>query len=802
MSQIWTVETVIAAARNGKLAVPVFQRGAVWDRENKQRLVESLVRGVPIGAFTVWSPANRSGREGAVDFLCESEQLVDSDALIVIDGQQRIRALLEIFTIGAAVTEQDRLDVEAEAPPSPGESKGCGPTVWCVRLSSDGKEIRIAQRELNKKLQDSAQRTWIPIPLLTDETAGYDVPDPGPDAMSIRHNQDSARAEFHNNVKDQHFAKLQQVFSDAISTDLTVVALVERVTARDFQPKYDAAEIISLYTRLNSVGMAMTKTERDLARLAKVTGARVQSALRSVFAEVPHGSASGDPLSRDALLRRAAERLFGVDLFVRVAHIVAAFMTNAAGPGGEWTETSLAEIHAKGRSVELVDTAAALLVAAARVIKQEECNDFQRLAEISRLEPMFALMVRFPDSARADSFLGLLVRKLLFEPGDNHTESRIRTAWSNRYGTPAEVVQAWFADGTAQKQSEEPIFASSLDRASSKRSRWVDLLFWLERRGGKDIVDLPYTPENVGAPSRLLDKRGSEPRINHGWAKGHLLPRSFPRDKEGRSIPDGRSHEVNGIWNLTYMSHEFNGLDGLNNKMPVLAGAKDENLSGRCLADEAHRDYHELWTVWKESLVGSPLACDLDNAKHPVSAKFLAFKTSRLKLLYSAFSNLYPSIVDVVQAARSVDSRMANRLDPSVFDNLCAAGLHRSVACELSEYVARVFRPKSGCWRNVDRPDWSGVVVGLRVHYRCETPGCSREAPWRRTIRIVAGGRTMHVEDSEGCPHRVADLGAGARREIELSAGPTDWASWRAEFLLSADPDVLVPQVSAPPHPT
>lgn len=66
---------------------PAYQCGQVWDAARKRALIESVLRGIPIGALTL---NDRSAAEAAVT--------ADDPLYAVIDGKQRITALREFVT--------------------------------------------------------------------------------------------------------------------------------------------------------------------------------------------------------------------------------------------------------------------------------------------------------------------------------------------------------------------------------------------------------------------------------------------------------------------------------------------------------------------------------------------------------------------------------------------------------------------------------------------------------------------------------------------------------------------------------
>lgn len=90
-SSSFGIPELVMLARQGKLRVPTFQRSFVWDASDVRQLFDSLYRGFPVGTILLW---RRPGEAGSVSFgPIEIEAGETSDALWVVDGQQRITSL-------------------------------------------------------------------------------------------------------------------------------------------------------------------------------------------------------------------------------------------------------------------------------------------------------------------------------------------------------------------------------------------------------------------------------------------------------------------------------------------------------------------------------------------------------------------------------------------------------------------------------------------------------------------------------------------------------------------------------------
>lgn len=87
----YLLEDILTEVARGRVRIPDFQRQFRWQWEDARRLLESIVRGYPIGSLLLWArPAEQqSMRLGALHIDAPA---VD-EALWVVDGQQRLTSL-------------------------------------------------------------------------------------------------------------------------------------------------------------------------------------------------------------------------------------------------------------------------------------------------------------------------------------------------------------------------------------------------------------------------------------------------------------------------------------------------------------------------------------------------------------------------------------------------------------------------------------------------------------------------------------------------------------------------------------
>lgn len=81
------ISTILDHIDSGHMALPEFQRGYVWNREQVRGLIDSLYRRHPVGSLLVWA----TGAEGAPHR--GSGELAPGVVKLLLDGQQRITSL-------------------------------------------------------------------------------------------------------------------------------------------------------------------------------------------------------------------------------------------------------------------------------------------------------------------------------------------------------------------------------------------------------------------------------------------------------------------------------------------------------------------------------------------------------------------------------------------------------------------------------------------------------------------------------------------------------------------------------------
>ena len=102
----FNLEKIKYKIENGDIKIPQFQRDFVWSMEASAKLMDSIIKGYPIGVFTFWKTKERLRSVkniGSIDL----PDIPDSDYVnYVLDGQQRITSIYASIT-GAKVDIYD-----------------------------------------------------------------------------------------------------------------------------------------------------------------------------------------------------------------------------------------------------------------------------------------------------------------------------------------------------------------------------------------------------------------------------------------------------------------------------------------------------------------------------------------------------------------------------------------------------------------------------------------------------------------------------------------------------------------------
>ena len=111
----------------GRIKIPQFQRDFVWDKRQTARLIDSLIKGFPIGTFIFWKTKDTLREVRNIGNITLPETPEGEFVYYVLDGQQRITSLYAVRK-GIRITRQGKtvdyhdIVIDLEADPDSDES--------------------------------------------------------------------------------------------------------------------------------------------------------------------------------------------------------------------------------------------------------------------------------------------------------------------------------------------------------------------------------------------------------------------------------------------------------------------------------------------------------------------------------------------------------------------------------------------------------------------------------------------------------------------------------------------------------
>ena len=96
---------LITEIQKGKIKVPKFQRNFVWSIDKTAKLLDSILKGYPIGTFILWETKERLNDIKNIGNLELPPPPENDKVEYVLDGQQRITSLFSAF-LGAKIQKE------------------------------------------------------------------------------------------------------------------------------------------------------------------------------------------------------------------------------------------------------------------------------------------------------------------------------------------------------------------------------------------------------------------------------------------------------------------------------------------------------------------------------------------------------------------------------------------------------------------------------------------------------------------------------------------------------------------------
>ena len=101
-----TIEDILHEAKSGQIKIPQFQRKFVWSVKDSAKLMDSILKGYPVGSLIYWKTKESLRTVRNVGNFSFPAVPSDDFAYYVLDGQQRITSIIASLT-GQKVNDAD-----------------------------------------------------------------------------------------------------------------------------------------------------------------------------------------------------------------------------------------------------------------------------------------------------------------------------------------------------------------------------------------------------------------------------------------------------------------------------------------------------------------------------------------------------------------------------------------------------------------------------------------------------------------------------------------------------------------------
>lgn len=105
----YKIQTLVDMANDGTLGLPDLQRGFVWKASKVRDLLDSMLKGYPIGYIMLWASQNTKSDNKTIGV---DEKKTDYQDYVIIDGQQRITSLYAVITGKEIIDENGKKPIK------------------------------------------------------------------------------------------------------------------------------------------------------------------------------------------------------------------------------------------------------------------------------------------------------------------------------------------------------------------------------------------------------------------------------------------------------------------------------------------------------------------------------------------------------------------------------------------------------------------------------------------------------------------------------------------------------------------
>lgn len=298
-----TLNGIIAQIEAGKIVLPAMQRPFVWKDDRIARLIDSLLRGFPIGTALLWKTSiMQRFRPFQKDIKSEAGITVDfesggsSERYLVLDGQQRLTSL---FVALAGTYDGKKLFLDVLSGTK--GDKDTGNVYWDCRFLSEkeAQELNRWPRAAGDKTLGSERAIFVKFQDLTRLQAAR---------AGIIATQEAAKL----GLTPDQTERMTSSYLQGATILASKTALQIHLIDEDAAAPMPVEEILEIFVRVNSGGLVLQKSDL-LMSLLDLKWNDIQPELYRSVVEINKGrpfNITRDDVLKSLLLANGTETRF------------------------------------------------------------------------------------------------------------------------------------------------------------------------------------------------------------------------------------------------------------------------------------------------------------------------------------------------------------------------------------------------------------------------------------------------------------------------------------------------------------
>lgn len=298
-----TLNGVMAQIEAGKIVLPAMQRPFVWKEDRIAKLLDSMLRGFPLGTALLWKTATMQRfRRFQKDVRPDAGITVDFDSdnsrecYLVLDGQQRLTSL---FVAIAGTYDDKKLYIDALS----GEKgdKDPGDAYWDCRFLTEkqAKELNEWPRPASEKSISAQRVVFVRFQDLT--------------RMSVaRAGVLAAQRAAELSLDEPQTKRMMMSYMQGATVLASKTALQIHLIDEDSREPMDIEEILEVFVRVNSGGLVLQKSDL-LMSLLDLKWNDIQPELYRAVKDINYArpfNITRDDLLKSLLLAKGSETRF------------------------------------------------------------------------------------------------------------------------------------------------------------------------------------------------------------------------------------------------------------------------------------------------------------------------------------------------------------------------------------------------------------------------------------------------------------------------------------------------------------